>query len=89
MAFRLIEEYNYLLDNNKVDIYYKNFKFITPVEYEKIESFNITINSNHLGLFICVQKGEDKFDFNKGCDYSSSTENLEVSGLGDKFKQKT
>lgn len=89
MAFRSIQENSYLLNNKGVDIYYKNFKFVTPQEYEKTNSFNITINSNHLGLYICVQKIEENFDFNRDCDYASSTENLELTSEEKNFKKGT
>lgn len=85
MVFRSIQEKDYFLNNQKVDIYYKNFQFVLPHLYEHIESFNVTINSNHLGLYICVQQGQVQFDFNRECDFTSSTENLEISNGAGKF----
>lgn len=76
LTTRLITEKDYQKDHQlKKDIYYKNFRFSFPKEFAQQESLNITVNCKNMGLSICAQKGE-QFDFEKKCDFSSSSDNL-------------
>ena len=64
--------------NKKDFIYFENFVLDIPKDHQKNESLDITLNSNILGLEICVQKDKNKVDYNYGCDFKSDSEILEI-----------
>lgn len=66
------------LHNKKDFIYYENFTLNVPPAHQENESLDITLNSNILGLEICVQKNRDIVDYKLGCDFKSDSEILEI-----------
>ena len=66
---------NQITKNNTVRrgfsiIYYQNFHFF--VESDLQDSYRVEVNSENIDLLICIQLDQVRFNFEKGCDYSSS-----------------
>lgn len=59
------------------EVFYKDFVFFLQETQIRDPSFDIQINSELMGLKICVQAG-NYFDARKPCDFESSTENLKI-----------
>ena len=77
-------------DNNyKIDsdfYYFENFVFKLPKNFLDKESLDITVNSQVLGLEICVQFNKDDFDFDNKCDKKSDSEILEFENIKESLK---
>ena len=58
--------------------YYHDFYFAFDETLVNEEFIDITINSEIMGLEICVQKFKIDIDYTKKCDFESTTENLKL-----------
>ena len=58
--------------------YYHDFYFAFDEDLVNEEFIDITINSEIMGLEICVQKFKIDIDYTKKCDFESTTENLKL-----------
>lgn len=67
-----------LNDSTQGQVFSKIFLFEVPPYNEEMGFLNITVNTNKLGLNICVQEDVAEFDYSKGCTYFKDSENLTI-----------
>ena len=64
-------------------VYSKEFLFNSPPAENMADSFQITLNSNHLGLALCIQINAEELNVNGNCDYYSEDESLTIPEIYD------
>lgn len=69
---------NNLKDFQNTKIYSQEFLFEAPPFLDVPDYIEVSVNSNHLGLVICIQINVEEFDPTKICDYLSDNETITV-----------
>lgn len=87
LVHRTIKENSFFKKDGNI-VYKADFYFIFPDEgFDNEEFINISIDSEELGLEICVQKNYIDIDPSKNCDFSSTTEHIKILNESDIFRK--